>query len=87
MTLRDLDDSCTNDVTTTMNDAFLDILRCPLDPEQTKLQKDETCLRCERCELRFPIRDGFPSLLVDEAELPPDCKSLEQLPCQREAEE
>lgn len=63
---------------------LLAILRCPLNPSKTKLVLDGQALRCERCFLRFPIKDGFPVLVVEEAELPPGCDSLSQLPCQRE---
>jgi len=45
---------------------------------------DNNHLVCERCALRFPIKDGFPVLLVEEAELPTGCESTNQLPCQRE---
>lgn len=63
---------------------LLDILRCPLDPSHTKLTLDAERLICQRCQLRFKIKDGFPILVVEEAELPEGCASLEQLPCQRE---
>ena len=63
---------------------LLAILRCPMDPSHTSLALEEERLVCQRCRLAFPIRDGFPSLLVEEAELPPGCASLDQLPCQRE---
>jgi hypothetical protein len=42
-------------------------------------------LICERCGLKFPIKDKFPVLVVTEAELPYGCANLEQLRCQREA--
>jgi uncharacterized protein YbaR (Trm112 family) len=41
---------------------------------------------CERCTLRFRVRDGFPVLVVEEAELPHGCSQVNQLPCQREAQ-
>jgi uncharacterized protein YbaR (Trm112 family) len=63
---------------------LLEILRCPLDPSRTRLSLEGDHLVCERCRLRFPIKDGFPVLVVEEAELPPGCDSLNQLPCQRE---
>ncbi len=63
---------------------LLEILRCPLDPSRTRLALEGDHLICERCRLRFNIRDGFPVLVVEEAELPPGCESLGQLPCQRE---
>jgi uncharacterized protein YbaR (Trm112 family) len=62
---------------------FLEILRCPLDPSKSVLP-DKNHLVCERCGLRFPIKDGIPVLLAEEAELPPGFESTSQLPCQRE---
>jgi uncharacterized protein YbaR (Trm112 family) len=63
---------------------FLDRLRCPLDPSRTRLRLENDSLICERCALRFRIKDGFPRLVAEEAELPPSCDSLRALPCQRE---
>jgi uncharacterized protein YbaR (Trm112 family) len=62
---------------------LLDILRCPLDP-QSRLALEGDRLICSRCGLRFLIKDGFPKLIAEEAELPPGCDALDQLPCQRE---
>lgn len=64
---------------------LLEILRCPLDPSRTRLSLESDCLVCERCRLRFPIKDGLPVLVVEEAGLPPGCRNLSELPCQREA--
>jgi len=63
---------------------LLTLLRCPMDPSHTTLAEENGRLVCQRCRLAFPIRDGFPTLLVEEAELPPGCTNLEQLPCQRQ---
>ena len=63
---------------------FLDMLRCPLAPT-SRLRLEGERLVCERCALRFAIKDGFPILVVEEAELPAGCESISQLPCQREA--
>lgn len=51
--------------------SFLDILACPLC--KTEIRLEEAALRfvCTRCGRRYPIRDGFPILLIEEAELPP----------------
>jgi len=64
---------------------FLQMLRCPMDPkrEAALAQPDELRLVCSRCALQFPIKDGFPVLVVEEAELPLDCPSLDRLPCQQ----
>jgi uncharacterized protein YbaR (Trm112 family) len=64
---------------------LLDILRCPLDPSRTRLRLDGQSLLCERCALRFQVRDGFPILVAEEAELPAGCASVQQLPCQQAA--
>jgi uncharacterized protein YbaR (Trm112 family) len=62
---------------------LLAILRCPLSPSTTRLVEEENHLLCERCAVRFQVRDGFPILVVEEAELPPGCESVNQLPCQQ----
>jgi uncharacterized protein YbaR (Trm112 family) len=65
---------------------LLDILRCPLDPEHSaRLELAEGRLVCQRCRLEFPVKEGVPSLLPEEAALPPGCDSLGALPCQRPA--
>lgn len=64
---------------------LLDILRCPMDPSRTRLALEGDRLLCQRCGLCFPIKDGLPILVVEEADLPPGCPNLDQLPCQREA--
>jgi len=63
---------------------LLDILRCPMDPSNTRLTLEGERLCCQRCGLKFPIKDGFPVLIAEEAELPPGCASLSQLPCQKD---
>ena len=63
---------------------LLEILRCPMSPKKTRLRLETNHLVCERCALKFKIKDGFPVLVVEEAELPPRCESLADLPCQRE---
>lgn len=68
-----------------ISEDLLAILRCPMNPSRTPLvQKDEQ-LVCEQCNLRFRIKDGIPVLVVEEAELPPGCDTLADLPCQKSA--
>jgi uncharacterized protein YbaR (Trm112 family) len=59
-------------------------LRCPMDPRRTRLDETEAALVCQRCRVRFPIKEGIPCLLIEEAELPPGCTVVASLPCQRE---
>ena len=47
--------------------------------------QEEGRLVCQRCGLRYRIKDGLANMVVEEAELPAGCTSLDQLPCQREA--
>jgi uncharacterized protein YbaR (Trm112 family) len=59
---------------------LLDLLRCPLDPE-VRLEEVADGLECQRCRLKFPIREGIPSMVAGEAQLPAGCTSLDALPC------
>ena len=66
-----------------ITEEMLDIYRCPMDPRrEAKLVLEDTRLLCGRCRLQFRVREGFPSLLVEEATLPDGCANLGQLPCQ-----
>jgi uncharacterized protein YbaR (Trm112 family) len=66
---------------------LLDILRCPFDPANARLEPAASGdgLVCQRCRLKFPVREGIPCMLPEEAELPPGCDALAALPCQRAA--
>lgn len=46
---------------------LLDILVCPVDKAPVKLDADR--LVCERCGRAYPIRDGIPIMLEEEAEM------------------
>ena len=52
-----------------INKELLEILVCPACRAALE-QKDET-LRCTQCRRIYPIRDGIPILLVDEARIDP----------------
>ena len=51
---------------------LMEILVCPA--EQGDLSQDEETSRliCDVCGRRYPVRDGIPVMLVDEAEGGPD---------------
>ena len=55
---------------------LLEILRCPLT--RSRLRQEGDALVAEVGGLRYPIRDGFPVLLVEEAKLPAGFASLEE---------
>lgn len=62
---------------------LLELLRCPLDPSNTRLELAADGLICVRCRLRFPIREGIPCMIPEEAHLPPGCSSIDDLPCRK----
>ena len=45
---------------------FLSLLACPAC--KTKVTLDGARLACTQCGRRYPIRDGIPVMLVEEAE-------------------
>ncbi len=47
---------------------LLDILVCPKCKGDIILLDDETGLVCPSCLLKYPVRDGIPVMLVEEAE-------------------
>jgi uncharacterized protein YbaR (Trm112 family) len=69
-----------------MDGNFLHYLRCPLDPtHQATLAHSDHQLICSGCNVAFPIRQGLPILVAEEAQLPPGYNDLNQLPCRRRA--
>jgi uncharacterized protein YbaR (Trm112 family) len=49
--------------------ALLAILACPACRQKVQARGD--VLQCTQCGRRYPVRDGIPVMLLDEA-LPPD---------------
>jgi uncharacterized protein YbaR (Trm112 family) len=52
------------------------MLRCPLTRSRLTLEGD--FLVAEVGGLRYPVRDGIPVMLVEEAKLPSDVTSLDE---------
>jgi len=55
---------------------LMEVLRCPLT--RSRLRQEGDALVAELGGLRYPIRDGFPVLLVEEAKLPAGYASLDE---------
>ena len=69
-----------------MDSELFELLRCPLDPGRAAhLTPARDAADCQKCHVRFPIKQGLPVLIVAEAELPAGVTELSQLPCQRRA--
>jgi hypothetical protein len=58
-----------------MDQSLLEILACP-DTHHAPLEYDEPAqtLTCTECHRVFPIRDGIPVLLLDEATGPAEAQ-------------
>lgn len=54
----------------TIDKQFLDILACPKCKAEVKLEGERLICQNPQCGLRYPIRDGIPVMLIDEAEKP-----------------
>jgi uncharacterized protein YbaR (Trm112 family) len=65
-----------------MADLDLNGLRCPLGKAPLTLTKES--LICTKCGVEYPVNDGIPSLLLENALLPEHIASINELPCQKE---
>lgn len=65
----------------TLNQVFdpsmLEFARCPLTG--SKLRQEGDFLVAEEGGLRYPIREGIPVMLMEEAQLPAGVNSLDEL--------
>ncbi len=50
-----------------MNKELLDILVCPKCKGELEYQEEKQVLICHKCRLQYPIEDGIPVMLIDEA--------------------
>jgi len=49
---------------------LLEILACPDCKGDVEYKEEESVIVCLKCGLRYPVRDGIPVMLVEEAERP-----------------
>lgn len=59
-----------------MDQALLDILACPLCKGKLLYNKEQQALICRFDRLAYPIRQGIPVMLVDEARRIPSEEDL-----------
>lgn len=59
-----------------MNTKLLEILVCPLCKSSLLYKKPTQELICKPCRLAFPIKDGIPVMLDEEARLLPPEEEL-----------
>lgn len=46
---------------------LVEIVACPKCKQKVTLKDDESGFVCARCRLVYPIEDGLPNFLIDEA--------------------
>jgi len=51
-----------------MDEELLEILVCPICKAKVRLESEK--LICGECGRRYPVRDGIPIMIVEEAEGP-----------------
>jgi uncharacterized protein len=56
----------------TLDAELLEILVCPNDRGEVDYLEDEQVIVCRTCGYRYPVRDGIPVMLIDEADKPGD---------------
>ena len=54
----------------TIDAELLAILACPQCKSPVKMENEKIICLNPQCGVRFPIRDGIPVMLIDEAEKP-----------------
>ncbi len=52
----------------TLSQELLEILVCPKCKGELAYEQNNHRLLCEACQVAYPVRDGIPVLLIDEAE-------------------
>jgi hypothetical protein len=50
-----------------LDETLLELLACPSCHASLERNDAESSLDCTGCGLRYPVRDGIPVLLIDEA--------------------
>jgi uncharacterized protein YbaR (Trm112 family) len=52
----------------TLAPQLLEILVCPKCKGTLEYSIEQSTLTCSSCRLRYPVRDGIPIMLIDEAQ-------------------
>lgn len=51
----------------TLPEQLLELLACPKCKGRIEYRRDESRILCQNCRLSYPVRDGIPIMLIDEA--------------------
>lgn len=50
-----------------LNKSLIDILACPKCKGGLELAADESEFRCQACRLAYPVIEGIPNFIIEEA--------------------
>ncbi len=64
---------------------LLEVLHCPIG--KAPLRQADHNLVCSACGAAFPVKDGIPILLIDEAILPDGVNDISELKCLNEKDD
>ncbi len=53
-----------------ISNELLEILACPACKSKVRLESDRLVCSASQCGLRYPIREGIPVMLIEEAQKP-----------------
>ena len=56
------------EVKVVLSKELLAIIACPKCKGEVQLTADEMWLVCSNCKLKYPIKEGIPLMLIEEAE-------------------
>ncbi|MGD2101813.1 MAG: Trm112 family protein [Acidimicrobiia bacterium] len=55
-----------------IDETLANVLACPVDKADLTQDAENSRLVCTECGRRYPVRDGIPVMLADQAEEGPD---------------
>lgn len=50
-----------------IDEEFVEMMICPACGAKVKLKEDGSAIKCVGCRRAYPVKDGIPSMLVEEA--------------------
>lgn len=50
-----------------LSDGLINVLACPKCKGPVEIEEDHGAILCQTCNLKFPVRDEIPVMLIDEA--------------------
>lgn len=51
-----------------IKEELMEILVCPVDKSELKELTETSQLQCKKCGRKYPVKEGIPVMLIDEAE-------------------